>query len=320
MGEKALQQYIKDVSREYRTEKAQEHAYRPALKALLETFEGNKQIQAINEPAHIDCGAPDFVVQRKGLPIGYIEAKDIGKDLKKVERDDQLKRYRQALGNLILTDCLEFRWYVDGELRETVRCAAEGAKGKIIVDDNGLAALGGLLERFLQQKPLKIGRPRLLAIRLAGIARLIREIIGKALAEDANNGEQHKSTLHEQLGGFRQVLMRTLTEDDFADMYAQTIVYGMFAARENHRVADGAFTRERAAYAVPKTNPFLRKLFNYVAGPQLDARLEWAIKDLVTLLNAADMAAIRTEFETFKPGDDPVVHFYETFLKTNGII
>ena len=67
-------------------------------------------MQAINEPTHVECGAPDFIVHRGGAPVGHIECRDIGASLDRVEESKQLQRYRAGLPNLILTDYLEFRW------------------------------------------------------------------------------------------------------------------------------------------------------------------------------------------------------------------
>src|SRR5436309_12524191 len=98
-------------------------------------------------------------------------------------------------------------------------------------------------------------------------------------------------------------------------MYAQTICYGLFAARCNcNDKPNMNFTREHAVYDIPKTNPFLRKMFGYIAGPDLDERIVWAVDDLAELLNRADMEAILRNFGKRTRQEDPVVHFYETFL------
>ena len=81
-------------------------------------------IVATNEPRRVKCGAPDYIVTKGHTPLGYIEAKDIGKPLAEVERSEQLKRYLESLGNLVLTDYLEFRWYVAGQHRLTARLAS----------------------------------------------------------------------------------------------------------------------------------------------------------------------------------------------------
>ncbi|MCH7888647.1 MAG: DNA methyltransferase, partial [Proteobacteria bacterium] len=111
----------------------------------------------------------------------------------------------------------------------------------------------------------------------------------------------------------RKVLIADLTEDQFADMYAQTICYGLFAARCNHQGPD-PFTRERATWELPKTNPFLREMFGHIAGPDLDERVTWPVDDLAYLLDRADIVAILKDFGRRTRQEDPVVHFYETVL------
>jgi type I restriction-modification system DNA methylase subunit len=125
--------------------------------------------------------------------------------------------------------------------------------------------------------------------------------------------ETGAGSLHGQFEGFRQVLLPDLTADQFADMYAQTICYGLFAARVNIPPKT-SFRRELAAYDIPKTNPFLRKMFGYIAGPDLDERVVWAVDDLAEVLNRTDMESILRDFGKRTRQEDPVVHFYETFL------
>jgi hypothetical protein len=144
--------------------------------------------------------------------------------------------------------------------------------------------------------------------RMAKLAQLIRDIIRRAVGEEAETG-----SLHQQMEAFREVLLHDLTEDQFADMYARTICYGLFAARCNAKGSEH-FTREHAAYDLPKTNPFLRKMFNHIAGPELDERIAWAVDDLAELLHRSDVSAILEDFGKSTRREDPVVHFYETFL------
>ncbi|CAN5582102.1 hypothetical protein BH23PSE2_BH23PSE2_09810 [soil metagenome] len=79
------------------------------MEALLEAL-GGTGVDAINEPRQIECGAPDFNVVRGTVPLGHVEAKDVGVDLGRVEKSPQLLRYRESLANLVLTDYLSFRW------------------------------------------------------------------------------------------------------------------------------------------------------------------------------------------------------------------
>ena len=100
---------MKAASSTRSTGQATEHSYRPFLKTLIEELGGNG-VTALNEPSQVQCGAPDFIVERDGVPIGHVECKDVGAHLDEVQESEQIKRYRDGLPNLILSDYLEFRW------------------------------------------------------------------------------------------------------------------------------------------------------------------------------------------------------------------
>ncbi len=291
----AVRAYEQSISKSLESGDATEHTHRPALQNLLEAIDS--QIQVINEPQRSTrVGAPDMRILRGVTPIGYIETKDIGKNLDEIAKSDQLKRYRHGLPNLILTDYIRFRWYRDGE--EVDRADIEEDPERAV----------GLLQRFLQAETETVATPQELARRMAGIAQIIRDIIQRSLKAEGEQG-----SLHDQMHVFQEVLLPGLSEDEFADMYAQTIAYGMFAAK--CMAGTGEFTREKAAFALPKTNPFLRQLFAHIAGVDLDERLVWAVEDLVFLLNHADIAAVLQDFGKRTRQEDPVVHFYEDFLR-----
>ncbi len=303
----ATTEYLSQITKAYTAGNATEHTYRPALKVFVQSMQTG--ITATNEPRRESCGAPDYIVTKGKTPLGYIEAKDIGKPLAQVERTEQLKRYLESLSNLILTDYLEFRWYVDGEHRATARLASI-INGKIKVEKDGEQQITDLLKSFMNATVATVNSPRELATRMAAIARLIRDTIQTAF--DTEEQDDEATPLHGQLEGFRQVLIHDLTPQQFADMYAQTICYGMFAASCNHDA--GPFTRQNAGYELPKTNPFLRKLFNHIAGADLDERIVWAVDDVAELLNRTDIEAILKDFGKRTRQEDPVVHFYESFL------
>src|SRR6266566_4875832 len=306
MNQAELRTYLKEIEQAYRMGNATEHTYRSNLKKLLETLAPN--VTATNEPKHVKCGAPDFIITQKQTPLGYIETKDIGVSLDHTERTDQMKRYLDSLANLILTDYVEFRWYVSGQHRMTAHLAKVGMKGKWLPETDGIEQVSKLLQGFIITQTPTISNPKELATRMASIAQLIRNAISLAFKSEDGAG-----SLHVQMEGFRQVLLPDLTHEQFADMYAPTICYGLFAARCNAKSIT-TFTREHAAYDIPKTNPFLRKMFGHIAGPDLDERIVWAVDDLAELLNRADMETILRDFGKRTRQEDPVVHFYETFL------
>jgi len=298
--------YLKNVEKDFRSGKATEHTYRPALKSLIESY--NREITATNEPKREQCGAPDFIINKKQIILGYIEAKDIGKNLDEIEKSEQLNRYLGSLNNIILTDYLEFRWYVYGEHRLTARLAKIGKNKNLVVKNENIEAVNELLSVFLKSHVIKIVNSKELANRMAGFARVIRVSIENALKYEDESG-----VLHQQMKSFKEVLLHGLTHKEFSDMYAQTICYGLFAARCNTS-DDEHFTRQKAAWNLPKTNPFLRNLFGDIAGPNLDGRISWAVDDLADLLHLSDIDSILQDFGKRTRQEDPVVHFYETFL------
>lgn len=305
--------YLKQVEAALRVGNATEHTYRPMLKALLEGLEPDGSVVATNEPKRIACGAPDFIVARRGLTVGYVEAKDVGKSLEEIEGDEQLQRYRRALDSLILTDHLAFRWYVDGALREEARLARRQANGSLRAEKGGAEATADLLRRFLDHRPQAISSPRELAQRLARLAHMVRDIIVTAFERE------EASAL---LRGWREAFARVLISDlglpektaEFADMFAQTLAYGLFTARIMDTTPK-TFTRQEAQYLIPKSNPFLRDFFIQISGPQLDDEpFSSFVDDLVNVLAATDMEAVLADFGRRTRQEDPVVHFYETFL------
>jgi len=302
----AVKDYLAEVQEKYKTGVAREHAYRPALQKLLQS--AGEGINAVNDAAQTDIGMPDFVVMRKpgNVPIGIVEAKDIGNRLNRTERSKQLQRY-MAHGNVILTDYLEFRWYVNGEKRETIRIAKK-VKGKIVSIRKAFNDLTHLLNRFAQETTPTINSARGLAERLAGIAWEIAYYIEK----DLKSKEPTPNLVH-QRNAFQKTLLPDLDNTSFADMYAQTLAYGLFAARVNYIGDPARFNHRGAAEDIPQTNPFLRKLFHR-SQFDLGKRLTWMVESLVNVLRHTDMDDILADFGRQTQQTDPVVHFYETFL------
>ncbi len=306
IANRALRAYRRTLSETLATGQATEHSYRPALPALVEEL-GGDGVRAVNEPSHVACGAPDFVIVCSGVPMGHIECKDIGVHLNRVESDEQLTRYRAGLPNLILTDYLEFRRYADADLCETARLGRIDGQGGIIAEKDGTRAVGALFEAFLAADPPKIADPRELAERMASKARLLRDGIERILGEEGRSGP-----LRDMLAAYRDILIAGLSDGEFADLQAQTAAYGLFTARCLHGPDSQPFTRQSAVFA--DTTPFLRDVFGRIASPGIDPRIAWIVDDLALLLDRADMASVLADFGRRTRREDPVVHFYEDFL------
>lgn len=303
---KILKQYTASLEAQLHYGITTEHSHRPALKTLLESLQLG--ITSINEPKHIAVGAPDFIIKLKELTVGFVEAKDIGISLDEAEKSEQFKRYLK-LPSIILTDYLEFRWFVNGSKKQAARLGWLAQGGEVKVEKGGLEQVAQLVTDFLNYVTVSPGTPKELAERMAYLAHLMRDIIIKTFETEAAAG-----SLHDQMAAFKETLIPGLTTEQFADMYAQTVAYGLFAARATGPDTKD-FTRKNAAYLLPKTNPFLFKLFSHIAGPDLDDRIAWLVDDLAQLLGQTDMAAILADFGKKTGKQDPVVHFYETFLK-----
>ncbi|HAE94265.1 MAG TPA: DNA methyltransferase, partial [Hyphomonas atlantica] len=306
-----IKQFLDEVSAIQKTGVAREHAYRPALQKLFNSL--SEDVRAVNEPARVDVGAPDFVFLRGDIAIGHCEAKDLGTDVKVLKgySKDQKKRYTEGFQNLIYTNCLDWRFYRDGELVAEITIA-DFLMG-IQPREDRFAALEQMLRDFIAQTPQTITSSKRLAVRMAGKAILIKDVLARALKQDKDSGKESATELTEQYQAFRKHLIHDISLEDFADIYAETIAYGMFAARlHDDTLAD--FSRQEALELLPKSNPFLRNLFSYIAGPNLDPRVSWIIDDLAKVFQATDVAKIMERFGNTTQRNDPFLHFYEDFL------
>ena len=297
--------FITEIQKVHSTGQATEHSYR---KAFQDLFSG-LGVTALNEPKRVKCGAPDFIISNDDIVIGHVEAKDIPvsiRDLKGGNKDQQ-ERYRAALPNLIYTNGLDWDFYRGGDLVSAVTIA-KLTKG-IAAKPDQFDTLENLLRDFITRKPQTITEPDDLAERMAGKAILVKDVIGKALADD----DALESELTSQFEAFKKNLIHDIKPEDFADIYAETVAYGMFAARLHDATPD-TFSRQEALELLPKSNPFLRSLFTYIAGYDLDDRISWIIDDLARVFQACDVARLMEGFGKLTGQSDPFLHFYETFL------
>ena len=316
-------EYLNSIESIFRTGRASEHSYRSAFATLIES-RAKEEITALNDPKREKCGAPDYAVFRKrgSATIGWIETKDLGTNLDEAEKSEQLKRYFEHLPSLILTNYLEVRWYVRrerGMKLEGLGHLGRLAGAKIVSNADEQKAALDAIDNFLRQKPAPIYSARDLAVRLADFTQMIRGIIAEAFA---------KGEASDQLRDWRAAFARTLLPElawsgdpkkereavaEFADMFAQTLSYGLFSARAAG--PGGRFSRENARKLIPRTNPFLRDFFEQITGSKLDDEpFAGFVEDVIQTLSHSDMDPVLKDFATRSRRADPVVHFYETFL------
>ena len=307
--------YLAGIARIRQQGETKELAYRGELQSLL-----RNRLQAripgcdiVHEPERQKCGAPDFAVKKSGVAVGFVEAKKIGADLNAAAESDQLQRYRAALPNLVLTNHLEFRHYAD-EKPEPV-AVAKIANAAFRKNPDGVRDLVNLLNQFADLGESGRGEspdPQRLARIMAGKTRLLRNLVEQVAADP----ESELAKIHQELG---ENLIRGLKLPDFADIFAQTAAYGLFAARlefEKLESRNGAFTRSRAGELLPQTTPFLRRFFNAFAGPDMDARISWMADDIAKMFAAVSLDNVARAFAVGGgQADDPFLHFYETFLR-----
>lgn len=303
--------YLKTIRSLYSSGQTTEHSFRPALTRLFSSID--KDLTVINEPRRVAVGAPDFVFIRKDISIGWCEAKDLGKDIQTFNPGDYSKaqkdRYRKGLPNLIYTNGLDFEFLRNGDSIGFITIA-DLAKGLPARSEN-FEILEQMLGDFARATPTTIRTAASLAEMMAGKAVIIKDIMARALVKDRE--ERAETELNGQYEAFRRNLIHDITVLDFADIYAETIAYGLFAGRL-HDTSLKAFTRVEALELLPRSNPFLRSLFGYIAGVDLDDRIRWVIDELCEVFRAADVRDILKDFGKLSGRNDPFLHFYETFL------
>lgn len=304
-----IDEYIKRISHLYQSKEATEHSYRLALQKLLEDC---TELDVINEQKRRDCGAPDLTLnlKNKNVPIAYVETKDIGDgDLDgRKKHKKQFDKYKAALDTIVFTDYLDFHLYKEGSLILKFELAYE-ENNKIVLDENAIGKFESLILKLREAHPQRISSSKKLAILMASKAKLIAEAVKLELKSD----EEQTGSLYMQLKAFKDVLNKDINEERFADLYAQTIAYGFFAARIHDESPD-EFTIREAADLIPETNPFLRRLFHDIAEYNINKSIAWIVDDLVTIFAATDVKKLRKNFETEFQKRDPMIHFYEDFL------
>lgn len=301
----AVADYIAALDRVHRRGDATEHSYRPALQMLLQSRAAN--IEATNEPQRIAGNAPDFVVRRNATILGHVEAKDIGEPLDKLLKSAQLKRYAEALPNLVFTDYLDFIWLEYGESKLRVRLGEVASRGGIVAMPDAEEQWNKLAQAFYNAVAPTVATPKQLAKLLAAQTQLLRDATLQTLKHEGDTG-----ALAAQQRAFRELLVPELKEEEFADMFAQTVAYGLFTAR----VFDPTprdFSLREAETLIPKASPFLRQLFHHIAFDLSDG-IKWIAEQIVDALLHADLDKVLHRQSRKRGFTDPIFHFYETFL------
>ncbi len=313
-----FEDYIQSISSKFSHEETSEMGYRADFEVLLKRIFESIKVHRIDHDAKAKQGnKPDFVVLNYDIPILYIETKDIGTSLDKIEKSEQMARY-YGYANLVLTDYVEFRFYRNGlRYEEPIKIANYDINSRTItpIPENYEHVANTLLDFTKTHKePIRSGKH--LSKIMGGKAQRIRDNVRQFLSTESDKNVE----LVRVYETIKKLLVHDLTQDAFADMYAQTLVYGLFAARY-HDESQESFSRQEARDLIPKSNPLLRHFFDHIVGPNFDKRLEYIVNELCEVFSHANVAELMKEYykvdlwgQTHRD-PDPVIHFYEDFLK-----
>ena len=308
--------YLTDLAKKYASETSSEYSYRTEFEQFLKNIFEEMSISRIDHDAKTKSGnKPDFVIIKNQIPILYIETKDVDVSLDKIEKSEQMARYF-GYANLILTDYVEFRFYRNGiAYGEPIRITDTNKKTRTfekLYEEKFEQLVRRMLDFTKSHKePVKSGAH--LAQIMGGKAQRIRDNIREYLKDKSG-------TSNETLKVFQTIkksLVHDLTLESFADMYAQTVVYGLFVARYYDETPD-SFSRQEARDLIPNSNPFLRHFFDHIVGPNFDKRLEFIVDELCQVFSHSDVEKLMNDFykksSKSKTTHDPIIHFYEDFL------
>lgn len=309
-----FENYFKEVSREFRRGETTELTFRTYLRMLIETIQPKLKLSEENRKI-IKVGKPDFTCFKGSIKIGYIETKDISKDLDKELKSEQLAKYSTgAIPNIILTNYTRFILYRNKEVRFDIPLfdVDDLKSGKSNIKEENIIKFGQLLDTFLAYEQPTIKSAKELAFELSKRTKLLRTFAEEQLKEDLQKSEsEHKSSIFDFYKVFKE-LIKDAEIDECVDAYAQTLTYGLFLSKIG---SDNKLERRTALIYIPSSIKIIKKIFSNITGDELPQNLSWIIDEIIEILNAADINKILSEFVfEGKYYKDPFIHFYQDFL------
>lgn len=294
-----------------------EHNYRTCFENLLNHIKADERIRIIHEPKRKKgFGAPDFRVEKDGAIVGYIETKKPGEDLEKISKSEQIKKYLNICDNFILTDYCRFMLFKSGELMPD-HCGlfdiADSERKNAVLQDENISRTGRLFSNFFMSSPVQIRDSHGLAVHLAQRAKILKEYISDILHEKENYDFSDKiQGLYEN---FQETLVKDLSAEEFADAYAQTVIYGFFLARLQ---SDENISLHDAGRFVPLSFKVIKEFFSFISYDySIPNHVLWIFNEIISLINNIDLTGISgsLSFQTAENRTaDPYIYFYETFL------
>jgi hypothetical protein len=313
---KRFQQYLSQIRERYQTKDFTELSLRTPLENLITSL--NKEYSLIQEPKRTaGVGAPDFKAFRRNIKVGFIETKELTRNLDEELKSQQIEKYSNSIDNLILTNYIRFILIrANGSpLDLNLFTMHDLENPRFSIDSARIAEALSLIETFFDYNLPTISSASELSFELAKKTRLLKILAKNQLEEDIARIKNNEvpSTVHDFLDGARE-LIKDISVDDCSDAYAQTITYGLFLAKMN---CPGDLDRNSAASYIPHSIAVIKRIFMNISGDSLPSNLSWLIDEIVDVLNASKMNDILSEIDTRGKKDrDPFTFFYENFLSS----
>src|SRR3990167_3295338 len=299
---------------------ATERSYYPLLCAFFEEYAKSNALKLRNPQATPEetstqyehrIGFPDITIRNGNDLIGWIEVKIPQENINAEKFQEQFSRYKESLENIIFTNLREWQlWqWEEGEAKKTADTSFD------LTDINNASSeeFEGFLIKFFEGRAYQTRTPKQLALALAKKTRLLSQQVEEALDKSKEDSELQK--LKET---FEKTLIQDISEHQFANMVAETMAYSLFlAALEHSRRGNGTeLTLTNAIDYLPTNVPILADLYGLVkkVASTIPTIYE-ATRLLVDQLNASEIERIHQKLVEHKPGEDPVIQFYEPFLK-----
>ena len=306
-----LNKYCKEVNKLYKTGNI-ESSYNKPMIDLISSF---------------GCLAHDFSGERSGKTGENVDIKlwhldeDITKippfgaiEVKKIDGEDERARKQilieaEKYGNVILTDNIVWKFFnKDKKMYNGFKLFKRNDKNEFELDESKIELFVSSIKDFILSVPNNIKSSNKLAYYMAEYAKTIKTIVYNIL--EADSSKPMYNELYALFSKLKQDLLPELTTQAFSDMYAQTIVYGLFIARYNDKNLQ-TFSRGEAIENLAKESSLLKNFFQHIAtSNKLHPTLDETIDKLCYIFLITDLKQLLDKEET----KDVIVHFYEDFL------
>ena len=311
-----FQKYFKEIRKRHLTGDSTEHTLRTPFENFIHSID--EKFRLIQEPkGKHKLGIPDFKAFRKSIKIGYIETKDLGKNLDKELKSEQIEKYKKSINNIILTDYSRFILIRNSEeiFDFDLFSLSDLQNSKHVISEDKIEKFSKMIQIFFDYNIQTIKSPKELARELSKRAKLLKDLAKEQLEEDlseSKNNEKTSSTssVYDFYQGIKE-LIKDINIDDCADAYSQTITYGLFLAKIN---SPNSLDRKTASSYIPQNIGIIKRIFVNI-GYSLPSNISWIVDEIVDILNASDIKNILSEIDSRDKKDrDPFTFFYEDFL------